>query len=222
MLEAYGFYFLVLGGLLIAAGFVGLLIRAARTRTAWFLACLLFPPSAVAFAALHFRRVRRPLAVMAVGAAVIAGTYGTNYYVSHHLALGPREKLVDGDLHITLTGWDRDDYALLETRPQTVVLQMANPDVDDQTLEHLRGLKQLAVLDLSSSQVSDAGLRLLGELPALRVLRLRGTKITDAGFRQYLADMPALEELDVRDTGVASNSLRAWKSSSQQRRRFLR
>ena len=52
------------------------------------------------------------------------------------------------------------------------VLQMANPDVTDQSLESLREMKALRELDLNGSQVTDAGLEILKELPALASLRL--------------------------------------------------
>jgi len=48
-----------------------------------------------------------------------------------------RERLVDGQAHLTLTGWDRDDYSVLQARPQTVVLQMANADVTDEKAPQL-------------------------------------------------------------------------------------
>ena len=97
--------------------------------------------------------------------------------------LGPREKIVDGQRHITLTGWDRKDYGFLGSKRDVVVLQMANPDVTDQTLEHLKGMNRLKELDLNNTQVTDAGLKVLSDLPALATLRLKNTKVTDQGFQ---------------------------------------
>ena len=84
------------------------------------------------------------------------------------LDLGPREKLVNGEQHLTLTGWDRKDYSILRHKPDTVVLQMANPDVTDQTLEPLKEMKALQELDLNGTQVTDAGLVVLKDLPRWR------------------------------------------------------
>ena len=51
--------------------------------------------------------------------------------------LGPREKIVDRELHVTLTGWNRNtaDYVVLRSKPDIVVLQMANPDVTDLAMQ---------------------------------------------------------------------------------------
>src|SRR5262249_27724588 len=102
--------------------------------------------------------------------------------------LGPLETMVNGESPITLTGWQPKDmdYSVLKARPDTVVLQMANEDVTDRTLENLRGLKKLRGLDLSNTQVTDEGLGVLKELPNLEVLFLNRTKVTDAGVRQIV------------------------------------
>ncbi len=208
MIEAYGFWFLIAGGSAMASACAWLLVRAFRTSWPWGFGCLVFPPTLLAFAVVERRRLRPPLLLLAGGVSVVALTYGVNYYVSHHLSLGPREKLVDGALHITLTGCNGHDYAILESRPQTAVLQMANPDVTDETLRHLRGLTNLVSLDLNDTQITDAGLPLLSELPKLETLRLRGTKITDDGFRDFLAGKPTLREIDLRGTQVSGQTLR--------------
>src|SRR5437764_486641 len=81
--------------------------------------------------------------------------------------------------------------------PEVVVLQMANADVNDETLMFLRGMNQLRELDLNGTQVTDAGLPLLAALPQLKELRLARTKISDEGFRQYVASREALTKLDL-------------------------
>ncbi len=141
-----------------------------------------------------------------------------------HIDLGPREKIVDGELHLTLTGWDRpaDDYAVLEMKPDTVVLQMANSDVTDETINFLAGLEKLQELDVNDTQITDTGLAVLALLPRLRVLRLRGTKVTNDGFREHLLAKSSLLELDARETDIASKSLREWKNADKQRRRYLK
>jgi hypothetical protein len=90
---------------------------------------------------------------------------------------------------------------------------MANADVDDHTLEHLRGMAHLRELDLNDSQVTDDGLSVLAELPVLEVLRLARTRITDAGFQKHLAAKDSLNRLDLTGTGVKGPTKRAWKKA---------
>jgi hypothetical protein len=211
-----------LGAILGLIAIIWLVVRAFRARLAWGLGCLLFPPVMIVFGALHFRRLTGPLILLLTGAILTGGTIGLGSYFARHPSLGPREKLVDGERHLTLTGWDRADYSLLPTKRDTVVLQMANSDVTDETLQYLEGMSRLRELDLNDSQITDAGLPLLGRLPALRILRLRKTRISDQGFREHLADKAGLLELDLRQTDVASKTLRAWKAENKDQRKYLR
>ena len=70
----------------------------------------------------------------------------------------------------------------MKLKQEVTVLQLANPDVTDATLESLRDMKVLRELDLNGSQITDAGLEILKGLPALASLRIARTKITDKGF----------------------------------------
>ena len=221
MVEKYGVIVLGVGAVLGLIGFLWLVVRAFRTHLAWGLACLLVLP-AILFAIVYFRRAAGPLCLLLVAVLLMGGTWGLSYYLAQHPNLGPREKLVDGELHLTLTGWDRTDYAVLRTKPETVVLQMANADVTDETLQYLQGLSRLRELDVNDTQITDAGLPLLSQLPALRILRLRKTRITDQAFREHLAGKPTLLELDLRETEVASKTLRAWKAENKEQRKYLR
>jgi len=125
---------------------------------------------------------------------------------------------VDGERHLTLTGWDRKDYAVLRTMGDAVVLQMANPDVTDPVLEHLEGMDRLRELDLSDTQVTDAGLRRLRGLESLETLRLKGTAVTDRGMHETLETLPALRQLDLRGTAVRRELVDAWKAAGTGRR----
>jgi hypothetical protein len=131
--------------------------------------------------------------------------------------LGPREKIVDGQRHITLTGWDRNDYTFLGSKHDVTVLQMANPDVTDQTLELLKGMNNLKELDLNDTHVTDAGLKLLKDLPALDTLRLKNTAITDQGFRESLAMKESLRRLDLTGTQVSQETAQAWRQAKDKR-----
>ena len=217
-MERYLALVLIAGIAVAAIGFLWLVAVGFRTRLAWGVGLLLFPPAALAFIPRNFRRTFAPTFLLLIGAGLIAAPYAINYVAEHWIDLGPRERVVDGELHVTLTGWDLKDYQVLRSRFDTVVLQMANADVTDATLEHLRELKLLRELDLNDTQITDAGLKVLAELPALETLRLRNTKITDAGFKEHLFDKERLAELDLTGTEVASATLRAWKKLKEGRK----
>jgi hypothetical protein len=126
--------------------------------------------------------------------------------------------MVDGELHLTLTGWNQHDYSLIAIEPAIAVLQMANADVTDETLAHLASLKQLREVDLSNTQVTDASLPRLAGLPALATLRLAQTRVTDAGFREHLLPLEGLRELDVRGTGVTRETIGEWRKAKAGRK----
>jgi hypothetical protein len=216
--ELVGFWMIVAGLAVAVIADVWLLVVAFRTRVLWGVALLLFPPAALVFICVHFRRSLAPLALFVAAGLVIGAPYAVNSFIVHHVDLGPYERIVDGERNLTLTGWDRKDYSVLDDKSDAVVLQMANADVDDGTLEHIRNMKRLRELDLNDTQVSDAGLAVLAELPNLQTLRLRNTKITDEGFQKLLAGKESLMELDLQGTQVASKTLRAWKAAREGRK----
>ena len=76
-----------------------------------------------------------------------------------------RERDVEGEKHLTLTGSDPKTNPDLTHKQDLGVLQMANPNVNDQSLESLKGMNLLRELDLNGSQVTDAGLEILKDLP---------------------------------------------------------
>jgi hypothetical protein len=210
--------YLYLGGIGVAAfGYLWLLIEAFRRRVYWGIAVFLIPPTALAFLFVHWRRALGPVAVSILGLAVMAVAAGIS---ASGLAfdLGPLERTVDGEQHITLTGWDRTDYSVLRAKPDVVVLQMANADVTDNTLHYLIEMHKLRELDLNDTQVTDQGLVILKELPSLQSLKLKNTKITDRGFRDNLADKESLQQLDLRGTQVSRESVNAWRDAKSGRR----
>jgi hypothetical protein len=208
---------LVVGLVLFSVGWLWLIIKAFGTRWWWGLLCVL-PVMVPVFALVHRRRLTRPLLCCGLGLLVAGTAYGGNAVQQVWFGFGPHEQMVDGQRHLTLTGWKRHDYQLIRSRPDTVVLQMANPDVTDAELKLLSGLTRLQELDLNETQVTDAGLSTIAELKQLKRLRLKGTAITDDGFARHLATHPALQELDLRGTAVASKTLRDWKNSGEGRR----
>ena len=198
MLEKYGFYMIAAGGLAAMVALVWLMIRTVRKR-----------PTV------------GPLRLLIAAAVLIAVPYGLSYYERNFVPLQPYEQIVDGELRITLTGMQGFDYAKLADRPDVVVLQMANLEVTDATLEHLRGLVKLRRLDVGNSQVTDAGLATIAALPALEELNLGHTKITDAGFQQHLAPKSSLRKLDLTATEVKGKTKRDWKSKQPEQRDYV-
>jgi hypothetical protein len=215
--EEYLFYVLIAGAVLILAGVVSLLIAAFRQHALWGFACLVGVGMPL-FVALRWPRARRPVALLLFGAVVLTAPFAINRVQQYFIDLGPREKVVDGDLHITLTGWDRTDYSVLRARPGTVVLQMANPDVTDQTLDYLNGMTKLRELDLNDTKITDEGLAKLAKIGTLETLRLKDTAITDEGFREHLMPLAALRELDLRGTKVTGATAREWKAAQPDRK----
>lgn len=218
MLELVLFWMLVAGIVIGGLGHFWLLLRAFGVSMGWGLFVLFVPPASLLFLFAHWPKARKPFAVVGLGAALMAAPYGVNAYFEHFVDLGPREKIVDGELHITLTGWDQSDYSLLKYRPKTRVLQMANADVSDATLEYLKSMPRLEELDLNDTQITDEGLKLLATFPELAILRLRGTKITEDGFRSHLLDKESLRELDLRKTPVSRPTVKEWREKQEGRK----
>jgi hypothetical protein len=218
MLETYGFYSILAGIGLLAVGYLWLLVRAFHTapksRAAW----LLFPPAALVYVPRNFASVRGPALLLLAACLLIGLPYAASYYERHFVPLKPYEQIVDGELRITLTGLKDFDYAVIAGRRDVVVLQMANADVDDRTLEHLRGLGKLRKLDLGDTKITDAGLAVVAGLPALEELYLSRTAITDEGFQRHLAAKESLAKIDFTGTAVKSKTMRDWKKLQPDRR----
>ncbi len=193
-MDNYAHYIYLAGLVVITIGCLGLIIRAFR----------------------HWRKGLGPLALIVLG-LVITG-FPPTYQLLVPINLGPRERIIDGQRHITLTGWDRNDYTFLGSKHDVAVLQMANPDVTDRTLELLKGMDALKDLDLDNTQVTDAGLKFLKDLPALNTLRLKNTRITDLGFQKELAWKESLQLIDLSGTQVSRETAQAWRQAKNGRR----
>ncbi len=147
----------------------------------------------LAFLVIHWRRARLPLAVLVLG--LVVGASPAVYSRLVPIDLGPREKLVDGELHITLTGWDQKDYSVLRARSDVVILQMANADVTDDTLQYLKGMEKLRELDLNNrrTRCTDHSLPSCSPLPprGLPVSVLAGRASCRCCFRMTSRRGPA-------------------------------
>ncbi len=211
---------MILSGIaILVASYLWLLVEAFRTRWTWGVSCLLFPPLLFIFAVRFAPRTWKPSLIMALGVCLAA--FPPLYTRFAPVDLGPRERIVEGERHLTLTGWDRKDYNLLGSKADVVVLQMANRDVSDETLARLSGFANLRELDLSDSSVTDAGLLVLRDLPRLETLRLARTRITDPGFSRALQDKESLRMLDLSGTGVTRETVNAWKGLKPKRKALL-
>ncbi len=162
------------------------------------------------------KRIQWPMLMGLLGLAVVLTPMAYTHLSA--IDLGDRERVVDGELHLTLTGWDKKSYQFLQFKPKTVRLYMANADVTDETLDFLQGMAMLKVLDLNDSQVSDTGLEKLHPLVSLEELRLRGTKVTNQGVEELLEQLPHLKRIDVRQTDVTQDILETWKAAVAGRR----
>jgi hypothetical protein len=210
-------YYMQIGGVVLAGlAWVWLLVRAFRERRSWGVGSLVFPPLGFIFADRHPRKGALPLASF-VGCLLVA-VLPAIYTLAVPPDTSAREREVGGEKHITLTGSDPKTAPDMKEKQDVAVLQMANPDVNDESLEALKGMKLLKELDLNGSQVTDAGLEILKELPALVKLRLARTKITDKGFRSALYAKDSLMELDVRGTQVSRETAQAWRDAKPGRR----
>jgi hypothetical protein len=192
-MDSYALYINLAGLAVVAVGCLGLVIRAFR----------------------HWRKGLAPL--MLIGIGLIVTGFPPAYRLLVPIDLGPRERIVNGQRHLTLTGWDRDDYTFLGSKHDVAVLQMANPNVTDRTLELLKGMEILKDLDLNNTHVTDEGLEILKDLPALNTLRLKNTEITDQGFQKTLATKESLQQLDLTGTKVSQETAQAWRQAKSGR-----
>lgn len=222
------YWLLFLLPFLLAATTAGLLYAEHRLSGIAFLATLgstvLLIPVVLFLSLRRWPLSRRPLILLLLGVLVCATPFAYTHLVEpivFRYFRPPYVATVDGETHVTLTGIPDYDYAKLRRFQDAVVVQMANPDVTDETLTFLRPFQGLRELDLNDTQITDAGLAELGQHPGLERLRLKNTKITDAGFVVHLADRESLLEIDARGTAVKSKTLRDWKSRKENRK-FLK
>jgi hypothetical protein len=215
-------YVLPGGAILLFIGGLWLIIAAFRAKIWWGLLSLI-PPLFLIFVAFRWRRARFPFGVMLLGLLAMATSVGLVFYSAGQLKEWEKiekeevyGKEIEGR-HLTLTGWNKKNYTTLWTKWDTVVLQMANPDVTDETLVYVLPMAGLYELDLNDTQITDRGLAILKTMPQLRRLHLRGTHITDAGFRENLLPMDSLMQVDVRETPVAKETLTEWRKAKKGR-----
>jgi hypothetical protein len=221
MLESYAFYVVAAAAAIGLLGFFWLVARAFGTRVWWGLGVLFIPPLGALFIVRHFKRAVGPSMALCLAAVLAAAPYAVSYYERHFVPAKPFEQLVKGESRLTITGLKDFDYSTLQSKPGLVVLQMANPDVDDHTLTFLTSMDQLRTLDVSNSQITDEGLRTLAALPNLQDIYLARTHITDEGFKQHLAPKESLLKLDLTGTEIKGKTKRDWKNAKPDQREYV-
>lgn len=195
-----GFFFVALACLVAGLAWLGVLVVAALVK--------------------GWRRVRWPVGLLVLG-AVVGAVPLTWTGVRDQIDLGPLDRTVDGERHLTLTGWAHPatEYRpALRPRLDAVVLHMANPDVTDEVVAELAGMGRLRELDLNDTGITDASLAVIAALPALESLKLARTKVTDAGFRAHLIGKESLTRLNVQGTAVTPETVAAWREARPDRR----
>jgi hypothetical protein len=216
---------LLFGGLfLLVVGLLWLIIQAYRSSGILLAAVLILttPLGPLIYGLIHFRKSLKPFVLILAGLLIGAVPFAFSHGLELLMGLGERERIIAGERHLVLTGWDRPDYSILASREDVVVLEMGNPNVDDQTLKLLLPLSKLRELTLNDSVISDEGLQTLRQLPALQSLRIARTKITKDGVVEFLADPPAkLKELDVSGNSIPASALRKWKNQEPETRRYV-
>lgn len=157
-----------------------------------------------------------PLLLMLLGLFIAITPTGLAYFCPVEII--ERDKLVNNERHLNLTGWDQKDYASLRDKSDTVVLLMANPDVTDAAIDMLKDFQRLKTLDLNDTKITDRSLEKIARLPKLEELHLERTAVTDAGIKENLVDHPALMVLWLRSTKVSKETADAFKTAKQGRR----
>jgi len=169
----------------------------------------------VVFRGRELRRLLAPVAVVGVGLVIGLAPFVAQRAYLAVVGLGERERVIDGERALNLTGWDRAGYEILAEKPDVAILEMGNPDVTDATLELLAGLPQLRELTLNDTAVTDDGLAALARLANLESLRIARTKVTSEGVRRFLdAPPPRLKQIDVSGNDVPTSILRRWKNAA--------
>ncbi|MFN9717618.1 MAG: hypothetical protein ACK58L_02925 [Planctomycetota bacterium] len=223
MLEVVGLWLVLIGSVLVLFGLLWLVRVAWKTHKVLGIVTLLtIPIGPLMLGLCKLRSARAPLSVVLVGLIVGAVPYW--YGGLHDRLFGRSEqvRVIEGDVHLILTGADHDNYDQLKTATDVVVLEMANADVTDATLELLLPMTRLRELTLDDTQVTDTGLAVLRKLPALETLRLARTKVTKEGVEQFLSDPPPrLINLNVKGNSIPTAILRKWKNAEPETRKYL-
>ena len=161
------------------------------------------------------RQLLQPLLLLTAGLVIGGMPFVYQHAYLAIVGLGERERVIDGERALNLTGWDRAGYGILKDKADVAILEMGNKDVTDDTLALLDDLPNLKELTLNDSSVTDAGLAKLAQIPKLESLRIARTQVTAEGVRAFLATPPPrLRQIDVSGNEIPTSILRQWKNAA--------
>ncbi|CAN5139846.1 hypothetical protein BH11PLA2_BH11PLA2_47840 [soil metagenome] len=162
-----------------------------------------------------------PVVVMILGGVIVGIPLLVKKISNETVEVAPPKVEQKGgrDTRLSLTGARPEEFERLRELKHLIVLQWANPVVDDTHLELLRGMDELTELDLNDTRITDSGLAIIATLPKLQKLRLARTGITDEGFRKHLLPLKNLDDLDLTTTKVKPQTLRDWTDAKLGRKR---
>jgi hypothetical protein len=214
---------MVVGLVIVAIGYLWLVVRAFRTGVWWGLATILLGPlGGLVYFLAHYARAAAPLGVMLLGGLVAVAPVVYTTLVQPPKVAVTEEK--DGEKHGTLTGATETDLVeYLKANRELAVLQMAGRKelTDEVLLEHVRGMPNLRELDVNDTPITDKGLEVLASLPKLEAVRLARTKATPEGVQKHVLTLNGLKSVDVGGLNVPSKVLREWRNADPENRKYV-
>ena len=115
------------------------------------------------------------------------------------------KKNADGivtQIAVSATGDISETMKHLAGVPNVTTARFGGPGMNDSGMQFLSGLKSLKRLDLTDcAKVGDGTLKVAGEIPTIEVLILRRTGISDAGL-ESITKLSSLRAIDLRNTNV--------------------
>ncbi|MEZ6059978.1 MAG: protein kinase [Planctomycetaceae bacterium] len=134
------------------------------------------------------------------------------------LEIGGEIDIADREDSIRVTSADD----LPQTPFRLVYIMLAgNPQVDDEFLEEISGLRNLVGLTLQHTRISDRGVHLLGQVKTLSDIYLYGAALTDEGV-EPLTQLSNLLELVLSDTKITDLTLQRLADQQHLRRLFVK
>jgi len=142
---------------------------------------------------------------------VFIGLAGLSLLTAQNVEAKRRELVAAGaktETEKVVPGWlkavqGEEFHTFLDETVLTEV-KMTGPEITDETLEKLAGIKGLRLLDLSQSSITDAGLKHLSGLTSLQSLKMFKTQVKDL---TPLAPLTNLRSLIIEHTQVHDDNL---------------
>ncbi len=94
-------------------------------------------------------------------------------------------------------------------------LRLSGPAINDESVQQLAGLSDLAAVLLQQTEVTDRGVEVLAKLPKLKEVNLFGSRAVSDASLAALAELPALEKLRLRGTGVTGENAAALRQMNR-------